>query len=138
MTTAHPLFRLPVFLMGVLGGLQVLRAHSDWDNFEDPNLNKNILHTIHPWGCGKSKCCSETNKTEKTMKKTSIDKAKSKKIWRKRVDFSAFLYVLILTSLCVAKVALDITYDDEKGKHQMMFKIADQLFVNILSIWNHE
>ena len=50
-------FRLPVFLMGVLGGLQVLRAHLDWENFEDPNLNKNLIHTFIPWGCGKLKCC---------------------------------------------------------------------------------
>ena len=117
MTTAHPLFRFPVFLMGVLGGLQVLRAHSDWNNFEDPNLNKNLLHTVQPWGCGKSKCCSKKKKEEAITKKASVDKEKSKKIWRKRVDFSAFLYVAILTGLCVTKVALDIVYDDEKGKH---------------------
>ena len=116
MGTAHPLFRLPIFLMGVLGGLQVLRAHSDWENFDDPNLAKNLLHCVNPWGCGKSRCCSKKNKEKEDLKVAKSDKQKSMKTWRKRTDFSAFLYVAILTALCVTNVALDMTYTEGEGK----------------------
>ena len=116
MATAHPLLRLPVFLMGVLGGLQVLRANSDWENFEDPNLSKNLLHALIPWGCGKSKCCSKTTKGKTSTKATKTDKQKSMKIWKRRVEFSAALYVVILTTLCVTKVVLDVLYVEAEGK----------------------
>ena len=98
--------------MGVLGGLQVLRAHDDWDNFEDPNLNKNLLHAVQPWGCGRSKCCSKKDKEEISTKKATIEKQKSMKKWKNRVNLSALLYLLILTGLCITKVTLDIVYGD--------------------------
>ena len=114
MTTAHPLFRMPVFLMGMLGGLQVLRAHNNKDTFEDPNLDKNILHTILPWGCGSSSSCCKKTEGEKGVK--PMNKKQSTKIWRKRVDFSAFLYIGFLTALCITKVALDVKYEEEDSK----------------------
>ena len=112
MVTAHPLFRFPVFLMGVLGGLQVLRAHNNVETFEDPNVNKNLLHVIHPWGCGSKSCCSKKVSEEET-KPQKISKEKSIKIWRKRVDFSAFLYVGFLTALVITKTVLDVMYDGD-------------------------
>ena len=113
MVTAHPVIRLPIFLMGVLAGLQVLKAHSDWENFEDPNLDKHILHSLVPWGCGKSIVGSKNEEQEKLISPAKVDKEKATKIWRQRVDFSAFLYVGLLTTLCCIKVALDIIYDDD-------------------------
>ena len=101
--------------MGVLGGLQVLRANSDWENFEDPNLSKNLLHTFIPWGCGKSKCCSKKTEDEILTKATKTDKQKSMKIWKRRVEFSTVLYVAILTTLCVTKVVLDVLYAEGEG-----------------------
>ena len=101
--------------MGVLGGLQVLRANSDWENFEDPNLSKNLLHTFIPWGCGKSKCCSKKTKDDISTQATKTDKQKSMKIWKRRVEFSTVLYVTILTALCVTKVVLDVMYADGEG-----------------------
>ena len=111
MMTAHPLFRFPVFLMGVLGGLQVVRAHNNGDTFEDPNLNKNLLHVIQPWGCGSKSCCSKNVSEESKSQK--ISKEKSIKIWKKRVDFSAFVYAGFLTALVVTKVVLDVMYDGD-------------------------
>ena len=111
MVTAHPLVRFPVFLMGLLGGLQVLRAHNNWEEFEDPHLNKSLLHVVLPSSCcTKSWCC--TNKTDTHIEtKKNVDKEQCKTIWRKRVDFAAFLYTGILTALCVTNVTLDIQYD---------------------------
>ena len=99
--------------MGVLGGLQVLRAHKK-DTFEDPNLQKNIFHTILPWGCGCNSCCCKKTE-EETRDRQLYDKHKSTKIWRKRVDFNAFLYVGFLTALVVTKVALDLTYGENES-----------------------
>ena len=81
MVTAHPVIRLPIFLMGVLAGLQVLRAHSDWENFEDPNLDKNILHSLVPWGCGKSIGGSKKEEQERLITPAKVDKEKATKIW---------------------------------------------------------
>ena len=111
MVTAHPVIRLPIFLMGVLAALQVLKAHSDWENFEDPNLDKHILHSLVPWGCGKSIFGSKNEEQEKLISPAKVDKEKATKIWRRRVDFSAFLYVVLLTTLCSIKVALDVISD---------------------------
>ena len=41
--TAHPLLRLPVFLMGVAGGLLAVRG------VEDPHHHHSLLHDIFPW-----------------------------------------------------------------------------------------
>ena len=101
--------------MGVLGGLQVLRANSDWENFEDPNLSKNLLHAFIPWSCGISKCCSKKTNDEISIKAKKIDKQKSMKIWKRRVEFCAVLYVAILTTLCVTKVVLDVLYAEGEG-----------------------
>ena len=110
MVTAHPLVRFPVFLMGVLAGLQVLRAHDNWEMFKDPNSNKSLLHVMIPCSC----CCktSRCTKTKDGEISKPVNKEKSMKIWRKRVDFSAFLYTGFLTALVVTKVALDITYGE--------------------------
>ena len=94
--------------MGILGGLQVLRAHNSPDTFEDPNLNKNLLHVLFPWGYGGSNCCQKGDKVKKDCE--IIDKQTSRKIWKKRVDFGAFLYVGLLASLIITKISLDVTY----------------------------
>ena len=100
-STSHPLVRFPIFLMGMLAGLQVLRAHKDKEIFEDPNISKNLLHTLLPWGFG---CC--TKQEEKTTQRLSTERRT--KIWRKRVDFNAFLYVGFLLFLAIAKIPLDL------------------------------
>ena len=106
MICAHPLFRFPVFVMGILGGLQVLRAHNNWETFEDPNLNRNILHILIPWGyCNKI----EQSGTDK-IEDESLNKKKSIKIWRSRVDISATFYILILVSLSVTQAVLEAKY----------------------------
>ena len=115
MGTAHPLFRLPVFLMGVLGGLQVLQAHSDWENFEDPNLHKNLLHTFIPWSCVKTKCSSKTKNENAIVKNSPAFKEKSMKTWKRRVDFSSLFYIGILSALCITNAIQDIYYGCTEG-----------------------
>ena len=120
MTTAHPIVRFPVFLMGVLGGLQVLRAHKNGHSFKDPNLSKNLFHSILPWGCGTSKCCRKCvccrrNKEKDSESAIGITEDCPRKIWRKRTDFSAFVYVGFLSTLIVTKIVLDVKHN-AKGK----------------------
>ena len=109
MTTAHPLIKLPIFLMGMLGGLQVLRANNHKDSFVDPNLDKNLVHTLLPWGCNSRKCCCGTQKMEAPKKVETLSQTK---IWRRRVDFNAFLFVGFLCALSATKLALDICYTE--------------------------
>lgn len=101
--------RFPVFLMGILGGLQVLRAHQNHDSFDDPNLCTNLLHTLLPWG---SDCCRKQGKD--SGKKQSIEE--QTKIWRTRLDFNAFIYVGFLITLTVTKLALDLNFQSDDGK----------------------
>ena len=115
MVTAHPLVRFPIFLMGMLAGLQVLRAHGKWEDFEDPNVNKSLLYTLQPWGTAKTRC--HEKEEEKNIRTTKICKEVSIEIWRKRVDFNSFMYIGFLTALIVTQVALDVKYDDpNQGK----------------------
>ena len=119
MTTAHPIFRFPVFLMGMLGGLQVLRAYQDREtSFHDPNLNKNLAHCILPWGWGSS-CCKKKSVTKKGS--SELTKESVAKIWKRRVDFNAFLYVGFLSALVVTKVTLDLVYGDKKSGIYMVY-----------------
>ena len=108
MVTAHPLARLPIFLMGMLSGLQVLRANSKWEDFEDPNLSNNLLQTLQPWKCGRTLFNSRGKEGTISIRKPS--KEESITIWRKRVDFNAFIYTGFLTALIVAQVVLDAKY----------------------------
>ena len=98
MTTAHPVVRFPIFLMGILGGLQVLRAHKNWDIFEDPNVNKNLLHTVFPWGYGNLIC--STKKTSKVNNNIKIPKDKCSDIWRKRTKWGSCKFEIII---CIEK-----------------------------------
>ena len=119
MVTAHPLVRFPIFLMGMLAGLQVLRAHGKWEDFEDPNINKGLLYTLQPWGTAKTRFYEKEE--EKKTSSTKICKEDSIKIWRKRVDFNSFTYIGFLTALIVTQVALDIKYDDpNQGKFNIL------------------
>ena len=97
---------MPVFMMGVLGGLQVLRARRSWESFEDPNLNKNILHVIFPWGYRSKNDSTETNGKNDTQ----LNMKHSINVWSKRVDVCSILYVLILVSLTVTQAALEAKY----------------------------
>ena len=92
--------------MGILGGSQVLRAHNNWKTFEDPNINKNILHILIPWGCFSK---NEQSGTDKTDDET-LNKKESIRIWRNRVDISAAFYILILVSLSVTQAVLEAKY----------------------------
>lgn len=109
MSTAHPMIRFPVFLMGMLGGLQVLRAYNNKDSFEDPNLCKNLLHTLLPWGsqCKRRVCCLKKD-LNGAVKKISTEERTI--IWRRRVDFNALLYIGFLLGLTVTKAVLDVHY----------------------------
>jgi hypothetical protein len=132
MVTAHPLVRFPVFLMGILGGLQVLRAHKNWEKFEDPNLTKSLFHVVLPCSCcSKTYCCDKKIDSEKETTK-AINKEKCMKIWRIRVDFSALLYTGLLTALCLTKVALDIEYKWKysAGKYYLFSTCQDKPIQN--------
>ena len=80
---AHPLTRLPVFLMGVAAGLARLRGEDDF------NLGRNLLHCLLPWGLDKHLPCK-------------LGEEGKEKAWRWRVDLGVvvlFSYVLLCKTL---------------------------------------
>lgn len=95
--------------MGMLGGLQVLRTHNCNQTFEDPNLSQNLLHTILPWRCSSIKHCTIKEK-EKTLLNENAD---TKKTWRKRVDFNAFLHVGFVCGTFTTRLLLGIIYPED-------------------------
>ena len=81
--TAHPLTRLPVFLIGVAAGLVRLRGEDDF------NLGRNVLHCLIPWGLDKHL-------------PSKLGEAGRKKAWRWRVDLGVvvlFAFVLLCKTL---------------------------------------
>ena len=82
-----------------------------WDAFEDPNINKNLLHNIFPWGYGGSKLCLKNKSKEGNNKK--ISKENHINIWKRRTDFSAFSFVGFLTVAVIIKIIVDVTHKEE-------------------------
>ena len=86
----NPVSRLPVFLMGIMAGLQNIRHAENPDEYIDPNLHRLWIHNILPWGVLGG---------NKTFKKLDAEQEKEEevKVWRKRVDQGAgaiFLYIV--------------------------------------------
>ena len=113
MTIAHPLIRIPVFLMGIFGGLQVLRAHPNQDTFRDPNLHKNFFYILLPWNCsnpcrGRKLCFCKNMMDNKYISIPKFTIRCQQNIWRRRVDFSAFIYVTLLLVLTFTQMTLDV------------------------------
>jgi len=88
--TAWPVSRLPVFIMGMLAGIQELRYREDPDGFLDPNVNQIFLHDWIPWGF----CW-----TKKQLENAKPTKERTERIWRRRVDLNTFLitFLIVLT-----------------------------------------
>ena len=65
--------------MGILGGLQMERARSHWENFEDPTMNKNLIFTLVPWSGEILKLASKKDGDETVIVPAKLDKEKAKK-----------------------------------------------------------
>ena len=86
--TAHPLLRLPVFLMGVVGGLLSVRG------LEDPHHHRALLHDIFPW----------------TLSAQSIQPAQAdwQPSWARRTDRNS----LVLLSFLLYNITRDFLLPD--------------------------
>ena len=71
---------MPVFVMGILSGLQRIRE-ADKEDFTDENLSKNFVHDILPWGLSS---CGEIDQENKENK------------WRWRVERSSFIIIMAI------------------------------------------
>jgi len=91
--TENPVLRLPVFVMGILGGIQTLRWRKGID-YQDQNENKNLFHDLLPWTVW------EKNKTQLPWRIQDnimiiFNKENSKTVWRRKTDRSAIIYILL-------------------------------------------
>ena len=75
----HPIVRMPVFVMGIIAGLQKVREVND-GKYSDPNMSKTFLHDIIPWGIFFSK-----KKTEEDDEGVRTEK------WTRRVSTSFYI-----------------------------------------------
>ena len=96
----NPVSRLPVFLMGVMAGLQNIRRAQDQDNFNDPNLHRPWIHNLLLWGVtGENKTLRIPNSEQEEEDGDEV------KVWRKRVDQGSgtvFLYMVGSTVMVVS------------------------------------
>ena len=77
---------LPVFVMGMLGGLQVLRANNNTDALGSPNISIKLLPTLLPLSLG-------------FAYKNLLTNGRLQAIWARAVDFNACLYIGLVCAL---------------------------------------
>ena len=104
-SVASPLTRFPIFVMGILGGVQVLRAHYK-NNFIDTDLEKPLLHSIFPFAFATKITNSLTNSKDELITYKNIRSS----IWRRRVDFSTLLYVGLSGFLTCTTYLVDVQF----------------------------
>ena len=80
MCYGHPIVVFPVFVMGMLGGLQVLRVFSRMEAFEDYIVTSSLLHTVLPYGLAADY-------------PIPLKHDERQRLWRNRVDFNVGLYI---------------------------------------------
>jgi len=86
----HPLVRMPVFVMGIIAGLQKLREVSN-EKFSDPNLSKPFLHDIIPWGI-----------TSSSPEPNDMDEETRTRKWRARI-YGSFILIAAAVSYFFTK-----------------------------------
>ena len=105
MTSAQPIIRLSLFIMGVIGGLRVLRYYNK-KSYKDENLNKNLFYTIFPWYLS-----SNPASIEKVLDSEAPSKPESSRIiWRRRVYFCVGLITIVLIFLITCHKSLDFFF----------------------------
>ena len=104
--TINPVSRLPVFLMGVIAGLQNIRHTEDQVEFIDPNLHRLWIHNILPWGVMGG---------NKTFKRLDVEQEKEDavKVWSKRVDQGSGLILVYTVGVMVTGVILGKYFQEE-------------------------
>ena len=100
---AHPVIRFPVFLMGVLAGLQVSRANQSWELFEDPNIERSLLYTLLPINFSGNMC----KKPVKVIANSQPNIGECRRIWRRRTDLNGILFIVVLLAIILSNVALN-------------------------------
>ena len=87
LTTAMPLLRLPVFLMGVCAGILRVRQQENivaLGQVEDIMETKSILHDVLPW--------SLVHYSDRVM----VGEKKSGEMWARRVDSNIVILIIII------------------------------------------
>ena len=81
---------MPVFVMGIIAGLQKLREVSN-EKFSDPNLSKPFLHDIIPWGI-----------TSSSPEPNDMDEETRTRKWRARI-YGSFILIAAAVSYFFTK-----------------------------------
>ena len=128
MVTAHPIIRFPVFLMGILGGLQTLGYYGKND-FTDQNLDKNLFYTILPIGGWCSNPISSSTLNSKCVKLDSDmnnEQSPTATIWRRRVDFSSIVCSLAIITLTIIRKLCDLYLPNSDTEKFLFHKMLEE------------
>ena len=101
MILAHPMLRFPTFLMGMLGGLKVVRSHTSQEKLDIVSPSAFLFSCISSLGFRKSRL----------FKRLAYDNSKNRKselFWSKKVDTNALLYIGMLLTLVIVKFVVDV------------------------------
>ena len=92
-------------MMGILGGLHVLRAHYK-NNFMDPDLEKPLTQRTLPMKIATKMTNTNTTRNDEI----NIEKSIRSNIWRRRVDFNALVYAGLLGFLTCTTYLIDVQF----------------------------
>ena len=123
---AHPVIRFPVFLMGVLAGLQVSRANQSWELFEDPNIERSLLYTLLPINFYGNMC---NKKPVKVIAKSQPNMDECRRIWRRRTDLNGILFIVVLLAIILSNVALNQEQCFTTGNHILYYIIYIYIYI---------
>ena len=101
MILAHPMLRFPTFLMGMLGGLKVVRSHTSQERLDIASPPAFIFSCLSSLGFPK----------RRLFKRLAYDNSKIRKsqlFWSKKVDNNALLYIGMLLTLVIVKFVIDV------------------------------
>ena len=121
--TANPLSRLPVFVMGIIAGLQNLREKDEDYGFVDPNLHQSILHCLFPWGL------HENYKRLPLHESQANNRKYEAQIWRRRVDLSTLIIILLMA---IATIASSLWGDQWKAlSYDSHLRVLSKLWIPV-------
>ena len=101
MLLAHPVLRFPTFLMGMMGGLKVVRSHTNQEKLDTISPSAFFFSYISPLDCRKIRLF-------KRLADDNGKKSKNELFWSKKVDSNALLYIGMLLTLVIVKFVVDV------------------------------
>ena len=113
MILAHPVLRFPTFLMGMLGGLKVVRSHTNQQKLDIISPSAFLISYI-------SSLCFRKIRLFKRVSYNYGKNSKSELFWSQKVNTNALLYIGLLLTLVIVKFVIDVMDEPPCSKGKQM------------------